>query len=822
MKLAKGSASFYTYGLIILVVFLLNSCATPKRYSGFTTVRKYQKNIPFIFKNNIYLNAESASKNEKTVMNLRLTGQIEDSAKVRIKDALFFFHRIKQPQSFDTSHTIHSASNMVAYMKNMGYYSSDVKVTYDTVARNAGEQQRIVVNYHVISGRRTMIDTLAYLFNQPELEQIAVSTKKASELRKGSPVTKTKILDETNRLVDQFRNFGYYKFTADDIRVTGDTTIEALTTVTDDPFEQFRLLAEAAERRNNPTIRLGYQLENPDVADTLKKYFVNNIYILPDYNPALAVTDPSLQTLALPNYSLRFNQRKFRPSLFRHNIYFKKGNVFRQNDYFKTLNDLNKLGVWESPTIDIIENPDTNTLDLVVKLIPLKRYAFQGNIELSYSANSNTSNLPGVATGNLFGVSTNISVTDRNFAGSAIRMTNSVKLGAEFNTNRAGGAGKLINSREISFNNSFIFPKFSLPLRALNRQAWVVNQTFLNTNVSFINRVDFFKQQVVNTSYGFNFSRMQNRLWSLKLINFDFRRLFDRSPAFDKTLEDFPYLRYSFNTALVMGEALTYSSAKPAFYNPNVINRLTVNVEESGLLWGFLKEKNKPAGTGNFFNKYLREFVKLSGEYVSTVNFPKSALALRGFLGIGVPVGKSDTTLPFFKQFFGGGPNSMRGWPVQGIGVGGQSLAPYADRSTRFNNRTGDIQIEGNIEYRFDVMPLFSNDVLLKMALFTDIGNIWNFKNTRIDHSPDTTQFHFQNLYKQLGMSSGMGFRFDFGYFLIRLDMALRFKRPDLWTKNAGWQFPDISFRHLFNSAVNDRLWRYQHFNATIGIDYPF
>lgn len=822
MKLAKDYESFFKYSLIILTIFFLSSCATPKRYLGFTSVRNYQKDVPFIFKNNINLNAESATKNEKTMMNLRLSAQVEDSAKVKIKDALFFFHRIKQPFIFDTSHTNHSADNMAGYMKNMGYYAPEVRVAYDTVFKKGGKQLRVVVNYDVVSGKRTRIDTLAYLFNQPELEQIAVSTKKSSELKKGSPVTKTKILDETNRLVDQFRNFGYYKFTADDIRVTGDTTIEALTTVTDDPFEQLRLLAEAAERRNNPTIRLGYQLNNPAMADTLRKYFVSNIYIFPDYNPGIPVSDTSLHNAIFPNYTIRFNQRKFRRSLFRHNIYFKKGNVFRQNDYYNTLNDLNKLGVWESPTIDIIESADTNTLDLLIKLIPLKKFAFQGNIELSYSANSNTSNLPGVATGNLFGISTNISVTDRNFARSAVRMTNSIKVGAEFNTNRRNTGGKLINSREISFNNSFIFPKFSIPLRSLNRQTWVVNQTFLNTNLSFINRVDFFKQQIVNSSYGFNFTKTQNRLWSLKLINFDFRRLFDRSEAFDQTLMEFPYLRYSFNTALVMGEALSYSNARPGFYNPNVINRFTLNLEESGLLWGLLKEKNKPAGTGNFFNKYLREFVKVDGEFVSTFTFQKSSLALRGFAGVGVPVGKSDTTLPFFKQYFGGGPNSMRGWPVQGIGVGGQSLAPYADRSTRFNDRTGDIQLEGNIEYRFNVMPLFSNDVMLKMALFTDIGNVWNFKNTRTDHEPDTTQFRFKNLYRQMGMSSGMGFRFDFGYFLIRLDMAFRFKRPDLWTRNAGWQFPDISFRHLFNSATSDRIWRYQNFNATIGIDYPF
>jgi len=129
--------------------------------------------------------------------------------------------------------------------------------------------------------------------------------------------------------------------------------------------------------------------------------------------------------------------------------------------------------------------------------------------------------------------------------------------------------------------------------------------------------------------------------------------------------------------------------------------------------------------------------------------------------------------------------------------------------------------LEGNAEYRFNVAPLFSNAVLFKMAVFTDVGNIWNFKNTRPDGGYDTTQFKFENLYKQLGVSSGVGFRFDFSYFLLRFDVAFRFKRPDV-LENDGWQIPDINLRNIFGSGDDNRLWRYQNFNATIGIDYPF
>ena len=807
--------------LIVISPFLFSSCA-PTKYSGFTKVRKYQKNIPFVYKNNIYLDAEQATKDEMKVMKSRLYNQLDDSARVRIKDAIFLWHYITRPPVFDSTNIRQSAANMYGYMQNIGYYNPTVTYTFDTVIKRNRGQHRVIINYFVKSGKRTTIDTVAYLFNKPELEQIAVSTRKVSSLQKGIPITKASISDETNRLVNLFRNHGYYKFTADEIRATGDTSIEALTTVSEDPFEQLRLLAEAAEKRNKPTIRLGFQLNNPAAKDSIKKYFIHDIIIMPDYRPGDVYSDSGLTLRTLPRFTLSYHDYKFKTSLLNRNLYLKKGKVFRQDDYYKTINELYKLGIWESPSIDIIEHRDSALMDLVIKLIPLKRYGFQGNIEVSYSANSSTSNLPTLSTGNLLGLSANLGLTDRNFAGSAIRMTNSVKGGVEFNTTRRNSGGTFINSRELTFNNSFLFPKFIFPFNGLNNKDWITHQSFINTNLSFINRIDFYNQQIINTSLGYNFSMNKNRLWSLRLFNFDFRRLYNRSKAFDSTLLEFPFLRYSFNTALVMGSSLSYTSGNQGYRNPNVINKLRVNLETSGLLWGVLKEGKRTSHTGNFFNKYLREFVKGDIEYIRTYNHPKSAVVLRAFAGIGIPLSKGDTTLPFFKQYYGGGPNSMRAWPVQGIGIGGQPLAPFARNGARFSDRTGDIQLEGNFEYRFNVAPLFSNAILFKMALFTDIGNVWNFKNTRPDGLPDTTQFRFKNLYKQLGVSSGVGFRFDFSYFLLRFDVAFRFKRPGLWTDDAGWQIPAINFKNLFYSATENKIWRYQNFNATIGIDYPF
>ncbi|MDE3181850.1 MAG: BamA/TamA family outer membrane protein [Bacteroidota bacterium] len=787
---------------------------------GCIIVQKYQKNVPFVFKNKINLNAANVSKDEKAVLKSRLNTQLTDSVKVNVKDKFFIFHYYVKPPVFDTNAVGTSASNMRALLMNSGFYNPEINFSYDTVTKKK-HQKRVTITYDVNTGKRTLIDTVAYLFTKPQLQELAVSSKEESQLKPNTPVSKAGIQQETNRLVNLFKNNGYYKFTTDEIRATGDTSIAALTSVSEDPFEQLRLLAEAQEKRNKPTIRLGFQLNNLPDSTNLQKYYINQIYVLPDFLSGDRYTDSTFQIRTFKNYIAEYHRNLFKFSLLDRNLSIKKGSVFRQDDYFKTINDLYKLGVWETPNIDIIEQKDTNLLNLVVKLVPLKRYAFEGNIEMSYSANNATSGISTSATGNLLGLSVNLSVTDRNLAKSAIRMTNGIKAGVEFNTSHRNSYGNFINSNELSYSNTLLFPKFIFPLGNYNNKKVITTQSFINTNVSLINRIDFFDQQVFNTSYGFNWTNNQKHLWSLKLFNFDYRRLYNRSSSFDSTLNENPFLRYSFNTALVMGGGLSYNLVKANPKNPKLVTNIKANLEESGLIWDLLKEKNKTPQTGNFFNKYLKEFIKADIDYTYTINHPKSAIAFRAFAGVGIPLSKSDTTLPFFKQYFGGGPNSMRGWPVRGIGVGGQPLAPYKSNQIRFNDRTGDIQLEGNAEYRFDVAPLFSNAVLFKMALFTDVGNIWNFKDTKPDGSPDTTQFKFQNLYKQLGVSSGVGFRFDFTYFLIRFDVAFRFKRPDV-LENDGWQLPAVNFKHLFGTSLNDRVWRYENFNATIGIDYPF
>ncbi len=820
--------------LKILLLFSLvgSSCTIP---------RKYQKNKPFIAKNTIDITGGNFTSAEKTALKQRLNAQLDDSSKVKIKDAFFIFHFIMRPPAYDSASAGQSARNMQASMLHLGYYKSRVTYKADTLKGN--KPPRVEVHYSVNTGNPTVIDTLSYRLRKPGLQELAKRNADMSLLKVGTPVTKSAVIGELGRLVDLFRNNGYYKISSEELQILGDTTTAALTTISDDIFEQLRLLAEAQKAKDSPTIKLAVVLRPPSDSSKINKFYIGNIYILPDYQPGDNLNDPTLlQTLARKancdtcrvNFIVRYHKKLFRTGFLARNLFVRRGDLYRQDDFYKTINSFTKSGVWQSVNIQVVERKDSaNRIDLVIQLMPGKKYGFEASIESSYSATSNTNNATVVNAGNLLGLSGNISILNRNVHKEGIKMTNAIRAGVELNlTPDSTGKKNLVNSNELSYSNSIVIPRFIWPFNKVDRKNFLSSETFFNTNLSYVKRINLFDLQSINFAAGFDWTkksknpRKPNRQWVWKPVNFEFNRLFNRTALFDSTLKANPFLKYSFNSALVAGLGLGSLGYSVTYTNPKNINRqhtLKVNVEESGLL----------LGRANVLKNYLRQFIKTNVEYTFSISRPRSAIVARVFGGVGIAF-KKDTTLPFFKQFFGGGSNSMRGWPVRGIGLGAQPLNPFGNNT--FNDRTGDIQLEANFEYRYDIAQLIPNSLVLKGALFLDAGNVWNLRNSKPSGATDSAQFKIKNLYKELAIAAGTGFRLDFNYFVLRFDLGFRIKRPDL-SKNNGWQLPDITFNNLFKrgvlvpdpqnpgKTVNDeryRKWRYENFNFTIGISYPF
>ena len=117
----------------------------------------------------------------------------------------------------------------------------------------------------------------------------------------------------------------------------------------------------------------------------------------------------------------------------------------------------------------------------------------------------------------------------------------------------------------------------------------------------------------------------------------------------------------------------------------------------------------------------------------------------------------------------------MRGWQIRQLGLGSSTFYTTQPKAL---DRFGDIQLEGNVEYRFPLGSIFG--VKIKSALYADAGNIWNRQltdtaNPKRDVGSD---FQLNRFYKELAVDAGTGLHLDFDEFMIRFDWAYKIRDP--------------------------------------------
>lgn len=172
---------------------------------------------------------------------------------------------------------------------------------------------------------------------------------------------------------------------------------------------------------------------------------------------------------------------------------------------------------------------------------------------------------------------------------------------------------------------------------------------------------------------------------------------------------------------------------------------------------------------------------------------------LVGHIGIGaiVPYLNSEV-VPFQKRYFGGGANGIRGWQARTLGPGtfrgnGSSLV--------YDKQAGDIRLDMNIEYRYKVLSF------LELAAFLDAGNIWTIRE--YDEQPGGA-FLFDEFYKQIAWSYGVGVRFDLSILIFRVDFGVKLHDPSRIAEGKQWR-----------TAPNGLGWK-DDMTFHFAIGYPF
>jgi hypothetical protein len=224
---------------------------------------------------------------------------------------------------------------------------------------------------------------------------------------------------------------------------------------------------------------------------------------------------------------------------------------------------------------------------------------------------------------------------------------------------------------------------------------------------------------------------------------------------------------------------------------------IRMNAETAGNI-PFLVDNmfNQPVSSEGYYERFgvrYAQFVRFDVDYRKywKLRF-KNLLALRLAGGIALPYGNS-VSVPFEKSFWLGGANDMRGWRLRSLGPGAYAADSASD--TRFD-KTGDIMMQASIEQRF---PIYS---FLYGSIFVDAGNVW-LREASEDFPKG--KFKPETFYKQIAMDIGFGLRFDFSFFILRLDAAVPFHDPAVTDK---W-FSKDTFN--FNTVI-----------LNFGIGYPF
>ena len=788
LKNIRFCSRFYLLGLL----FLLNACADIKK----ALVHEYPKQTAFVYDNKIIL---KGAENKKILhqLNAELSNYWDDSIKAKRIRQFGIFSTLVNPTKFQADKVDHTIHYMQSYLATRGYHHPQLTpiIKNDTVR----DEWRVRLTMEVQLNKKTIIDTVTYVLNDPILQKIAKANSQAAYIKKGSAYSNESINNELDRLVELFRSNGYYYFTKEKIFAEVDTIDQALMQLNLDPLGQMEQVKKVGKKEDeNPSWKVSFQLRNTNNINT-KQYPIGQQIFYSD----LALTDnpDSILVQGLVNKEAtslvvhQFNKPKFKTHLFEEQSIIRKGDLFNESMFYQTLNNFSSLGAWQQ--IDARTSLQHDSVYLHYFLLPALRHSYSIDLEGS----RNTAQL---GAGNLLGLSTNFTYRDRNVQKKSIPSVTSLRTGIELNINNDGQ--DLTQTLLWNVSHSYSFPNLLIPF-VPKKQSYRQNvRSNFSLNNSYIDRLNYYQLKSFTTNWGYEWKETKKgseHIWIYKPINIELYQL-KKFGKLDSLLISNPFLRSSFNEGNVISQTVNFIHAGPSKQNARNNNYFRIGMEEAGGLLGM---------STNLQDQIYR-YLKLELEFRKLYKFDYTEFAFRFMGGWGNNYSnnaKLGGQLPFFKQFTAGGPYSMRAWGLRQLGLGSSTFYDTTSTSQNFD-RFGDIQLETNFEYRF---PLFQfGSYKMGSALFTDIGNIWNSRSTEQDPA---AAFKLDKLYKDLAIGVGTGLRFDFNYFIVRIDYAIKLKDPTR-TTNEGW----LDIQKMKWSEIKQNGLKVNNYAWQFGIGLPF
>ena len=582
-------------------------------------------------------------------------------------------------------------------------------------------KRRVDVTYNVTLGKQYPIKDIEIIL--PAYGEFAAdfhSDTASVTIKTGSILSESALEKETERASTAMRNMGYYTFNKNHFFFEADT------------------LSVPGSALLKMTVNEYTRNESPKDAEPIRKFYFNEVSI--DYPKTLKIKTKVLKGLntIIP------------------------GEVYSESQVNNTYSRLSALRTFSSVNVGMTQS-DTNHVNSSITLSQSKMQGFKLNIEASTNSSG------------LFGISPQISYYHKNIfrGGEWLNLSFMGNFQFKFNDN--------VRSNEFGVSAGLSFPKFfPLPYRLFKG---AIPRTDINLSYNFQDRPEY-TRNIISTSFGYNGNVKNRFFYQVYPMQLNIVNLFDLDENFYKTLANDPFLRNAYQNHFDIGSGGTlYYTSNPESIPKSTYFYTRLQFDIAGNLLSAFKPlmRKDENGSGMIWNTPFSQFVRAELTLGRTWIFGKKggqSIATRLLAGAGYAYGNS-SALPFEKHFYGGGANSLRGWQARTVGPG---LAPM-DNSFVIPNQTGDMKLEANIEYRFDIVWKLAG------AVFVDAGNVWTLQDNGGERDNESL-FRISTFGKSIAADWGYGLRLNFGFLLLRLDMGHKIHDPareNRWVNPGKW-----------------------------------
>lgn len=665
-----------------------------------------------------------------------------------------FFRKIGEaPVLFDSLQTERSRTNIEAAVRNLGYLQATV--TADAQTR----RQKKKISYRIQAGPCYFVDKIGRQVDDPVLDSIIGATWQQSLLYKGMPLDLNKLNQERTRLTTLLQNQGYYRFSKSYVHFEADTS----------HYNHFVSL----------TLRIPlYRQQQGDPLRLHPRFTLDGITYLIDTDLAAATSSSDsvfADTVASDYVFVRQRRRSpLSKSFLISKTDLRPRQLYSEADVQGTYNTLSQLSAVLGTNVSMEQKSPADTLSTglydslraVVSIMTAKRHAVSAALEGTNSAGD-------------FGAAVSVGYQNRNlFRRSALM---SLKVRGAFEAIKGLEGYNDQNYIEYSTEADLNFPEFMFPFLSHDFRHSVKAQSIASLMFDSQDRPEFHRR-VLTAAWRYRWNRMsQKRQHRVDLVDLNYvfmpwiSETFRREYLADNGSRN-AVLRYNYENLFIMrwGYNFHYTSLPPSAqssaYGQNAYS-VRFGVETAGnLLYGLSNmlsaQHSEQLDAYTLFDIAYAQYVKFDFDFAKSFRFDeRNSLALHAAFGAAFPYANS-RVLPYEKRYFSGGANSVRGWSVRGLGPGSFS---GSDGNVDFIRQTGDLKLDLSAEWR---THLFWK---LDGAAFVDAGNIWTLRD--YEEQPGG-QFRLDKFWRQIAVAYGLGVRFNFGYFILRLDGGMKAVNP--------------------------------------------